>query len=118
MSARCVRSQPSGDCNDRYLDMPIAHFDPTSGLFAVHVRGIDQQNADRSVEEFGIGGSQIHHQVAVYSAEPNEDRGGKSIERGLGGGPRLEPRRSGEEFSACIQNDHATAPVGLLSPRT
>jgi hypothetical protein len=67
-----------------------------------------------AIGELGVGRAQVDHQVAVALADADHRTGGDHVEHLLGGGPRLQARRSGEHLGA---DDGHDAQVGDLSHR-
>jgi hypothetical protein len=68
-----------------------------------------------AVDQLGIGGLQIHHQVAVGLAEADHGAGREGVEHQLGGRPRLHPGGPGHDFRPGPQHDADIA--GLAQER-
>ena len=66
-----------------------------------------------SVDEFGVGGLEVDHEVAVDGSGFDHDAGGEHVEDELGGGAGFEARAAGEDFGA---GDRGDGDVGEVRP--
>ena len=58
-----------------------------------------------AVDEFGVGGLEVDHEVAVDGSGFDHDAGGEHVEDELGGGAGFEACASGDDFGAGERGD-------------